>query len=86
MNNMSFVAKCIDDLRNYKGKDIGKMLIFTYDNVVFKLSDYNITVEKDNRYNTYCLNRLTGHIFYLVSRDTDGNIDLKVGKLANKVA
>ena len=46
MNNMSFVAKCIDGLRNYKGKDIGKMLIFPYDNVVFKLSDYNITVER----------------------------------------
>ena len=86
MNNKSFVAKCIDDLRNYKGKDISKMLIFPYDNVVFKLSDYNITMEKDNRYNTYCLNQLTGHIFYLVSRDINENIDLKVGKLANKVA
>ena len=86
MNNKSFVAKCIDDLRNYKGKDISKMLIFPYDNVVFKLSDYNITMEKDNRYNTYCLNQLTGHIFYLVSRDINENIDLKVGKLANKIA
>lgn len=82
----NFVTMCLNSLRSYKGKDINKMLIFPYDNVAFKLSNYDQIIEKDHRYATYALNQLIDRVFYLASKDAKGTINIKVGKLANKAA
>ena len=81
MIDSKFATMCLDSLRSYSGKV--DLLIFPYDNVSFLLRN-GIVLDSDQRYATYKLKNLEGKIFYLASKNSDGDIDIKVGKLSNK--
>lgn len=79
----SFVTICLESLKAYTGKV--DLLIFPYDNVCFLLRD-SFVLDNDQRYATYKLKNLEGKIFYLAAKNSDGDINIKVGKLSSKVA
>ena len=83
MTSSEFATICLASLKSYSGKV--DLLIFPYDNVSFLLRN-DIVLEGDQKYVTYKLKQMENKIFYLVSKNSDGDISIKVGKLSSKVA
>ena len=83
MTSSEFATMCLASLKSYSGKV--DLLIFPYDNVSFLLRN-DIVLEGDQKYVTYKLKQMENKIFYLASKNSDGDISIKVGKLSSKVA
>lgn len=75
------ISIALHSMQNYTAKEVKGILVFPYCNVYMILL-YNGNIMGSERYNHYLLNRLVGEIFYLITKDNDGNINLKVGKLS----
>lgn len=79
MKGKSYIAMCLEDLRNYKGKDITGMVVFPYNNVSFPI-DYKGNLIGDPRYISYVFNRLKNSLIYLIKKG-NGELSLEVSSL-----
>lgn len=79
MKGKSYTAMCLEDLRNYKGKEITEVVVFPYNNVSFPI-DYNGNLIGDPRYISYVFNRLKNSLIYLIKKG-NGELSLEVSSL-----
>ena len=87
MFDNAFVKMCIESVRNNKNaSEVNGLAIFPYNNVALKLKDNTIvTSERTKRYVKHVLERLYGSILYIIKKDENGGLNIKV-RTAHKLS
>lgn len=76
----SYITMCLEDIRDYNGKDITGMVIFPYNNVSFPIN-YKGELMGDPKYISHVFNRLKNSLIYLIKKDNKGELSVKVSSL-----